>query len=217
MLFGSLTVAMKLLAGMLGSIGIGGSDPLATSVVALLVGVFVLFALFGVLWAVALFFDAKRVRAADLDWSPSPVLYAFGSFFTAIVPLYYLYKRYEHVSMPVEGDRWWYGVEAFVVVGVLNAIVFSVVVATAVANVPGASSATFASGLSLLNVATSIALPIVIYRDAAHLRTIDSDWAPNPVEYLVAVSLGFVIPFVPVALLVSGYYLYQRRVHVGVP
>ena len=119
--------------------------------------------------------------------------------------------------MPVEVDRWWYGVAAFVVVGVLNAVVFSVVVASAVANVPGASSAALASSLSLLNAAASIALPVAIYRDAAHLRTIGSDWAPNPVEYLVAVTLGFVIPFLPVALLVSGYYLYQRRTHVGVP
>ena len=216
-LLGSLTAAMKLLPTVLESVGVGGSDPLARSVVTLLVGAFALFVVFGVLWAVALFLDAKRLRAADLDWSPSPALYAFGSFFTAIVPLYYLYKRYEHVSMPIDADRWWYGVVAFVGVGVLNVIVFSVVVSGAVANVPGASSPVVASGLSLLNAAASIALPIAIYRDAAHLRTIGSDWAPNPVEYLVAVTLGFVVPFLPVALLVSGYYLYQRRAHVGVP
>ena len=73
-LFGSLTAAMELLPRVLESIGVGSTVPLATSVAALLVGAIALFVLFGVLWAVALFFDAKRVRAADLDWSPSPAL-----------------------------------------------------------------------------------------------------------------------------------------------
>lgn len=215
-LLGSITPVLTMLAEFTDRLGFGGSDPLAASVVALFGLALAVFILFGVVWAVALFRDAKHVGATDLDWSPSPLLYAVGSLLTAIVPLYYLYKRHEHLPTPVKANRWWYGIVAFVVVALLNAVVFVLTIAGVLAGAIG-SSALLVSGLSLLTTAATVVLPVAIYRDAGHLRTIGSDWAPNPVEYFVAVLVGFVIPVIPIPLFVSGYYLYQRRAHAGVP
>jgi hypothetical protein len=58
---------------------------------------------------VALYLDAKAVRAADVGWKPDPVLYALvavvgivSTAFAVGIPLsiYYLYQRHRHVGTP---------------------------------------------------------------------------------------------------------------------
>lgn len=187
------------------------TDSMGRGFVLLLAVVVVVFVLFAIVWMIALFFDAKRLSEADLDWSPSPVLYAIGSFFTAIVPLYYLYRRHEHVRMGVGFDRWWYVAAAFVGLSVVNLL-------GTVLLLSGVDAMT--AGFELLAPAITVVgvlLPIGIYRDAAHVRTIGTEWEPNPVAYFVAVTFGILVPLVPLALLASGYYLYERHQHVGLP
>lgn len=75
--------------------------------------VFLLIALPGlllsVLFPLGIYLDAKAVAAADLEWSPDPVLYGLlavaavlVSAFTLGVPLalYYLYQRHRHLDVP---------------------------------------------------------------------------------------------------------------------
>jgi len=63
----------------------------------------------GLLFPVALYFDATAVGEADVGWEPDPALYALvavvGIVATAFllnvaVSLYYLYQRHEHVGTP---------------------------------------------------------------------------------------------------------------------
>jgi hypothetical protein len=58
---------------------------------------------------IALYLDAKAVRAADVRWDPDPVLYALvavvgivSTAFAIGIPLslYYLYQRHRHVGTP---------------------------------------------------------------------------------------------------------------------
>jgi hypothetical protein len=187
------------------------ADSMGRGIDLLIGGIVVVFVVFSIAWAVALYFDAKRLSAAELDWSPSPVLYAVGALFTAIVPLYYLYRRHEYVRMPIDFDRWWYVVTAFVGLSIAN-LLATVLILSGV----GA----MAVGFELLGLVITVVvplLPIAIYRDAAHVRTNGDGWKPNPVAYLVAVTVGLLVPLVPLALLASGYYLCNRHRHVGLP
>lgn len=188
-----------------------GTDPIASTAILLIASMFVVFAVFGFVWAVALFFDAKRLSAAELDWSPSPTLYALGAFFTGIVPLYYLYRRHEHVRMPVDFDRWWYVVAAFVSLSAVN-LLATVLLLSGV----DAIAAGYALLATVITVVVPL-LPIAIYRDAGYVRANGDGWKPNPVGYLVAVTFGLLVPLVPFALFASGYYLYERHRHVGLP
>ena len=191
------------------------ADSLASGTVLLILGLFVLFWLFALVWTLALFFDAKRLSKADIDWSPSPILFAIGAFFTGIVALYYLGRRHEHVRMPVQFDRWWYVVAVFVGLSAVNLFAQVLFLSGFLSGVDVA-----ATGYGLLATVITVAvplLPMAIYRDAGHVRTIGEEWKPNPVGYFVAVTFGFLLPILPIALLASGYYLYERHRHVGLP
>ena len=180
----------------------GTSDFLLRLAVAIyivgLVGGLVLSALF----AVGLYLDAKRVGDADVSWEPSPVLYGVGGFFVWLAAYYYLYKRYEHTAPGPTWAGWWYGVAAS----------FAVVAVVGITTVLPIS---LTGGILAAVGASVTVLPIAIYKDAVHVRGGESDWFPNPVNYFFAVFVGSFLLFVPVA--VSGYYLYKRHSHVGVP
>jgi hypothetical protein len=61
-----------------------------------------------VLFPVALYFDARAVSEADVDWHPDPLLYGLLGLLQLIVTpligffisIYYLYQRHEHVGVP---------------------------------------------------------------------------------------------------------------------
>lgn len=180
-----------------------GTNPFAKLVVALwIVGLFGGFVL-STLIAVSLYFDAKKVRDADVRWDPSPVIYGIGGFFlSGLVALHYLYKRYEHTAASSAWDNWWYGVVACLTIVVVAIVASALQVPITIGT------------LGTLFVSAGI-LPIVIYKDAVHVRGSDSDWLPNPVNYFVAILASSVLLVVPA--MVSGYYLYKRHKHVGTP
>ena len=57
---------------------------------------------------VALYADAKEIRAANVDWDPDPVLYGlvaalqwlFSPFIGLVIALYYLYRRHQVLGVP---------------------------------------------------------------------------------------------------------------------
>lgn len=156
-----------------------------------------------VLVAVSLYFDARKVRSADAAWNPSPALYGVGGLLlSGLVALHYLYERYEHTAAAPAWDNWWYGVVACLTV---------VVVAGATAVLPISTTMGMAAGI----VVSASVLPIAIYKDAVSVRASGGDWLPNPVNYFLAVFVGSFLLVVPAV--VSGYYLYKRHKHVGVP
>lgn len=61
-----------------------------------------------VLFPVALYFDARAVSKANVDWHPDPLLYGLLGLLQLIVTpligffisIYYLYQRHEHVGFP---------------------------------------------------------------------------------------------------------------------
>ena len=156
-----------------------------------------------VLIAVSLYFDAKLVRDADVAWNPSSALYGVaGFFFSGLVALHYLYQRYEYTASSAAWSNWWYGVAACLAVAV-------------VAGVSGFLPVAGTVGLLGVVLVSAGVLPIVIYKDAVHVRGTDSDWLPNPVNYFLAVFFGSFLFVVPA--IVGGYYLYKRHTHVDVP
>lgn len=180
-----------------------GTNPLVRLVAVLWIVSFVGGFVLNTLMAVSVYFDAKKVRDADVSWDPSPVLYGVATFFlSGLVALHYLYNRYEYTDASSTWESWWYGVAACLAV---------VVVAVAVSLAP------ISTGLGVLGFvfASAGVLPIVIYKDAVHVRGTDSDWLPNPVNYFLGVLFGSILLVVPAV--VSGYYLYKRHKHVGVP
>lgn len=180
-----------------------GTNPFVKLVVSLwlvgLLGGFVL----SLFIAVSLYFDAKKVSNADVQWDPSPIVYGIGGFvLSGLVASHYLYKRYTYTAASSAWDKWWYGVVAC----------FALLV---VALASSALRAPVTLGvLSTVFVSAGV-LPIVIYKDAVHVRGTDGDWLPNPVNYFLAVFVSSVLVVVPT--LVSGYYLYKRHRHVGTP
>lgn len=217
---GALSASISALLFLLSEYAVGmvdflDADPMGSAFGLLIIGAVVASVLLAVVWAVALFFDAGRLSNADLDWSPSPTLYAIGAFFTAIVPLYYLYKRHEHVRIPVNFDRWWYVVAAFVGLSAVN-LLAQVLFLSRLLPAVGAPAVGYVALGTAITVVVPL-LPMAIYRDAAHVRTNGSEWKPNPVGYFVAVTFGVFVPFIPLALLASGYYLYTRHRRVGLP
>lgn len=187
-----------------GSSASGGTAGGLELIVGATVAASVLFGFVGILisivMAVALYKDAKLVSGADVDWSPSPVLYAVGGFFlSGLVGLHYLYERYNRLSMPATGNKWWYGVAAsFAFAGIGLGVSLSLLPPLAML---------FASGLATL------VLPVAIYKDAAYVRSNGDGWTPNPVNYFLASLV--LAPLLVAPPLVGGYYLFQRNRHVG--
>jgi len=143
------------------------------------------------------YLDARKVADRNLEWEPSPLLYAVLAVpLSGLVVIEYLYKRHGHVVDWVGSEKWWYCT-------LFGAIALTV------------GAAGFASGqLSLLPIAF-FGVPffsIGIYKDATYVR-LNSDWRPNPANHFVAAliagSTGFVwIPY-------FAYYLFKRSRSVG--
>lgn len=178
----------------------GGMLALGATYLLGILGAFVL----SILIAVSLYFDAKRLGEADLDWQPSPVLYGVGGlFFSGLLALHYLYKRHQHVAASPAWDKWWYGVASCFVVALLALVV------------PLSSVPTMAAlPLATMFVGMGV-LPIVIYKDAVRVRADGDEWRPNPVNYYLGTFFGSILIVGPAV--VSGYYLYKRHRHVGSP
>lgn len=114
-LLAATLAVLGLLTGTFGAVGSGhgmlpfagpGALGLASLLIAPLV---VLGVLSSLLLPVALYLDAEAVGAADVGWTPDPVLYAIagvvGLFAQGLpiqpaVALYYLYRRHERVGEP---------------------------------------------------------------------------------------------------------------------
>ena len=95
-----------------------GADPAPAPVIGwAIILVFAAFLLFGllvgmlvvfVMLPIALFFDARAVQEADVEWNPDPIVYALVTllqFFVTplvglVVSLYYLYRRHEVLGVP---------------------------------------------------------------------------------------------------------------------
>lgn len=179
----------------------GGMMVLGVAYLLGILGAFVL----SILIAVSLYFDAKRLGDADLDWQPSPILYGVGGFFfSGLLALHYLYKRHQHVAASPGWNKWWYGVACCFVVTLLALVV------------PLSSSLPTMAALPLATMFVGMGvLPIAIYKDAIHVRSGGDEWKPNPVNYYLGAFFGSILP--GGSVLVSGYYLYKRRRHVGSP
>lgn len=155
-----------------------------------------------------LFVDARRVRAADCDWEPSPALYAVGGLFLSyLVAAEYLWKRHKVVVDRVDSGTWW----PLVVVGAFGPLagvglfvaLRSSVATPLVAVIPLVVAAVFA-GL----------FPIAAYKDATYVRLRSGDWQPNPGNY-IATGL-FLWIFSPILYpLVGSYYAVKRRRALG--
>lgn len=163
-------------------------------------GFILLALLLAVLVPVALYLDASALNDLDIEWEPEPVLYAIlGFLFSGLATMHYLYKRHQNVVDPDTWEGWWTVVAAFLGVG-LVAAVLSVAVPSIGAPVAGIAAILF--GLT----------PVALYQDATYVRSTDSDWRPNPVNYYLAAVFGwFLLLIVPLSL----YYLFRRGRSVG--
>jgi hypothetical protein len=114
-LLAATLAVLGLLTGTFGPVGPGhGMLPFAVPgalglASLLIVPLVVLGVLSSLLLPVALYLDAEAVGAADVGWTPDPVLYAIagvvGLFAQGLpiqpaVALYYLYRRHERVGEP---------------------------------------------------------------------------------------------------------------------
>lgn len=220
LLFGAVAVWFQLLPAVgaedLSVPGVG--EGMAALAVGFMLLAFVLSFLLGAVGAVSVYFDAKRLAAADADWQPSSLVFAFLTFWVPIVGVVYLYKRYEEVPPATSERPWWMVVPAFLFAWTIWAVV--TLVGFAVAFGAGGLSGFETGGLSgfgTANVAISaltatvgVAVPIAFFRDAPRVRNANEEWQPEPVSWLVAGALGNVMPL-PILPVLSGYYLYKRR------
>lgn len=176
-----------------------GRNPLAGTVAVLMVVGFLLTSVLMILVAVSLYFDAKAVSGTDVEWSPSPVLYAIGGFlFSGLVAFHYLYERHRHLGSSARSGNWWYAVVAYLGLAVLVAVL---------AVLP----TSFDPVLTVAGLLGAV-LPIALYLDAAYVSSSGGDWQPNPVNYYLVAFFGSILVVVPAIL--SGYYLFKRRRHL---
>lgn len=157
--------------------------------------------------AIAVHKDGERVRAADLEWTPSAVLYpVLGFLFSGLAAIDYLYKRHKYTASSTASSSWWYGV-----VGLLALVAVSTAISVVTPLVGGELSAVLAAGL-----------PICLYKDCGYVQGVTDGWQPNPVTYFagawVALLVVFLFPLVglPIHLVLVGIYASKRRT-AGVP
>ncbi|GAA3877667.1 MULTISPECIES: hypothetical protein [Haloarcula] len=156
---------------------------------------------------IVLYFDTKKIRDADVDWDPNPVLYAVGGFFLGyLMKLHHLYHRHQYVVDWVDRDWWW----TVVAVGTVLPPVCIALGATLV------SSGSLGIGFVLVGVGILTAVPfsVAIYRDATYVRLQSGAWQPNPGNY---VNLGvFFLLLGPIVYPIIGcYYLFRRHRAIG--
>lgn len=156
---------------------------------------------------IVLYLDTKKLNEADLEWQPSPVLYAvLGFFFGYLMKLHHIYKRHQYVVDWVERDSWWILVAAGTVLPtVLLGLAFAV----------GMNSGTILPFLLVgLAILIAVPFPLAIYRDATYVRLNSGGWRPNPGNYLNLAVFFFVLA--PVTFpITGGYYLARRHRAIG--
>ena len=156
--------------------------------------------------AVALFLDARRVRASGL-WEPRPWLNAaFAVLWAPAAGVVYLSRRHRHLGTPAGHSRWW-----LVVAASLVATLFGTVAAVVgvVLSIPGLVLwAVGTAGVIAVGV-----FPVAIHQDAAYVCTRRVAWNPNPGTHLGAAFVSLFLP--PVQPLLAAYYLHRRRRTVG--
>ncbi|GAB3666865.1 hypothetical protein [Halopiger thermotolerans] len=152
--------------------------------------------------AIAVHKDGERVRAADLEWTPSAVLYPIlGFVFSGLAAVDYLYKRHEYTASSPASSSWWYGV-----VGLLALVAIGTAIAAVAPSVGGELSTVLAAGL-----------PICLYKDCGYVRSVADGWQPNPVTYFagawVALLAVFLFPLIGLSmyLVLVGIYASKRR------
>lgn len=155
----------------------------------------------------ALFYDARRISAADVDWNPNPRLWLALGFLTGYAGLIgYLYYRHRQVVDWVDRDWWW-----LLVAFGMGAPAALLALGVPLSLLLGRNALMFFFGLSLVAAAP---FPLAIYRDATHVRLNSESWQPNPGGYI---GLGlFFLLLAPVSYpVLGGYYLFQRHTTVG--
>ncbi|MHC3378241.1 hypothetical protein [Haloarcula sp. H-GB5] len=171
------------------------------------IGVIVVALISWLVTPIVLYFDTKKIRDADVDWDPNPVLYAVGGFFLGyLMKLHHLYHRHQYVVDWVDRDWWW----TVVAVGTVLPPVCIALGATLV------SSGSLGIGFVLVGVGILTAVPfsVAIYRDATYVRLQSGAWQPNPGNY---VNLGvFFLLLGPIVYPIIGcYYLFRRHRAIG--
>lgn len=210
-LFGTAAIfgLFALLFMLVPALGIGGS----AGGMALVTGVGMLVLLpvgflAAIVVAIAVHKDGEQVRAAELEWTPSAILYPIlGFLFSGLAAIDYLYKRYKYTASSPASSAWWYGV-----VGLLALVAVGTAISSVAPPLVGQQlPAVFAAGL-----------PICLYKDCVYVRGVTDGWQPNPVTYFTgawfALLAVFMSPFVglPIFLVLVGIYAYKRRT-TGIP
>lgn len=153
-----------------------------------------------------LYLDAQKIRAADVDWDPSPAFSVVGALFLGtFMQLHHLYKRHQVVVDWVDRTDWRY----LVVAGAVGPLFFAVAT-VALAFVLSGSQLSYALVPAGLGLLTAALFPLGVYRDATYVRLNSGAWQPNPGSHLGWAFIGlYVAPlWYP---LHGGYYLYKRR------
>lgn len=155
---------------------------------------------------VVLYLDTKKLNEADLEWEPSPVLYAvLGFFFGYLMKLHHVYKRHQYVVDWVDRDSWW----TLVLVGT----VFPTLCIGGALLLGGWTGA-LPFLLTGIGVLLAVPFPFAIYRDATYVRLNSGGWQPNPGNYLNLAVFFFLLA--PVAFpITGGYYLARRHRAIG--
>jgi len=154
---------------------------------------------FGILYhmiaAVGLYADASKLQAADIEWHPLPILYAFGGLaLSGLVVLPYLRKRYEYFP-PDSSSPFWFPIVMFCVGGGLLALVGFAI---------GGLDVT--ATLVLLGLGPPLAL--AVYHDSRRMNA-RTAWHPNPITYFTSILFTTVLLAGP--YVIGGYYIYKRR------
>ena len=160
--------------------------------------------------AIALFFDARRVRrrgGASGHWKPNPWLNAvFALLWAPVAGVFYLYRRHKRFGTKPGWSEWWVVVAislAATLIGGVAAVVAVLLVLPGLLLTAVALAGTIAFG----------AFPIAIHQDAAYVCTYSDSWRPNPGLYLGAAFLSLFVP--PLQPIVAGYYLTKRFETIG--
>ncbi|WP_247003597.1 hypothetical protein [Halosolutus gelatinilyticus] len=162
--------------------------------------------------AIALFFDASRVRrrgGVSSHWTPSPWLNAaFAIVWAPAAGVFYLYRRHKRFGTRPGWSGWWLVVAVSLATTVLGIAIAIVAYALAL---PGLLS----TAVGTAGAIAFGAFPIAIHQDAAYVCIQGQGWRPNPGLYLGLAFLSLVVA--PLQPIVAGYYLLRRRKAIGTP
>lgn len=146
--------------------------------------------------AAAIYLDAAAVEADGSGWDPRGTMYASLALVVPVAVIAYLRRRYRHASPDPPGHWWWLGVPLATVALVGTVATVWLGIAPPVAVFAGAGTAV-------------ALLPVAAYRDAAHVRSFDGDWRPDPALQFVLAAVATLLVFPQPGY--ATYYLWRRR------